>query len=495
MITVSLAQFPSLSRLSPLDGTQYPIEYMKTRGCAVLERTPEGLTVGISGNNEKEDKELMEDLKAFHTEPLEFVHLDRSELISYISRLASDDGDSKHTGPQAQRFSVDRLADDAPNINLVNSIIIDAIRKKASDIHLECYAHKAPVRYRIDGVLHDALSIGAERFAGISSRLKIMAGLNIMERRLPQDGRMSVDLGSETVDMRISTVPVSRGESIVLRIFNKQKEAFQLEDLGFPSWSAEAIEQVSRQSNGLFLVTGPTGSGKSTTLYALLRKLNKPESKIVTIEDPIEQEIEGVNQIQVHEAIGLSFTSLLRRILRQDPDIIMVGEIRDADTAELAVRAAMTGHLVLATLHTNDAVSSIHRLCNMGIPPYLLGAVLRGVLAQRLVRKLCPKCMAMKPLSGSAAQFVKKNGFGLKQAGNPVGCETCGQTGYTGRTALIEVFTGSYELEDLIAREASTQELRAYLSAAGMRSLLADGREKLKAGVTSVEELERVITF
>ena len=486
---ISLSDYPRFSEIPD----QYPLEYMEQHGCMILDENDSHITVGLINV----DDELVEDLNQFHNQKISFVRLDTSEFASYLGKRAASISSLEKIGGSTKllrdKHYLDKLANDAPIINLVNSIIIDAIRKHASDIHIEAFEDKGSVRIRIDGILHEAGSLDIERFPAISSRLKIMAGLNIMEKRLPQDGRFSVTIGEEVIDIRISTVPVSKGESIVLRIFAKRKEAFSLKSLGFPNWGVNLVEQMTRRSNGLCIVTGPTGSGKSTSLYAVLRELNRPESMLITIEDPVEQEIQGINQIQVNEQIGLNFSKLLRRILRQDPDIIMVGEIRDRETAELSIRAAMTGHLVFSTLHTNDAVSSIHRLCNMGIPAYLLGAVLRGVLAQRLVRKLCPACSIEQELSGSDQEFARRNHWDLKRAFFPKGCKDCGNTGYKGRIPLMEAFVNSPDLEDLIAREVSTTELKQHLSQVGMKSLIDDGYEKVRTGMTSIEEIERAV--
>ncbi len=487
----TLASFQNIPHPFKKESHQYTLEFIKANGCIVLDASENLITVGITKTNDK----LLRDLQIFHAEPVKYIKIDHTEFTSYINRLVSSNPQSNNFVEKSASYShnVDLVTNDAPNINLVNSILIDAYRKKASDIHIESFKDHVSIRYRLDGVLHEMETIDPLRFPGISSRLKIMAGLNIMERRMPQDGRLSIDIENETIDIRISTVPVARGESLVLRIFNKQKEAYELPELGFPDYALSSITSILRSQNGLFLVTGPTGSGKSTTLYAILRALNKPELKIVSIEDPVEQEIVGINQIQVNESIGLGFDVLLKRILRQDPDVIMVGEIRDKDTADIAIRAAMTGHLVLATLHTNDSVSSIHRICNMGIPEYLLAAVLRGVIAQRLVRRLCTKCRIKEKMTMEDIRFSDSNRWEMKSTYHSTGCTSCRGTGYTGRIPIVEVLPVTAQIEEQITLGKSTSELRCFLSTQGMKTLKDDAKEKIIAGVTDIKEVERNI--
>ena len=330
-------------------------------------------------------------------------------------------------------------------------------------------------------------------FSPISSRIKIMADLNIMERRLPQDGRISVSIAQMELDMRLSIVPIAGGESIVLRIFNRRSSILSLEDLGFSSTLRARIEQLYRKPHGLVLFTGPTGSGKTTSLNAIIRKLDNRINKIVTIEDPVEYQIEGVNQIQTNEEIGLTFHSLLRRVLRQDPNIIMVGEIRDAETAQLAIRAALTGHLVLSSLHTNDAVSSVQRLINMGVESYLLAAVLQGAVAQRLVRILCPHCRKADAPSPGERRIYETNGLEPERIFRPGGCSRCSHTGYSGRTIIAECFVTSPELGALIVENAPNHLLWERLKQDDVHSLLRDGLKKSITGITSLKELERVL--
>ncbi len=360
-------------------------------------------------------------------------------------------------------------------VNLVNSLMIEAIRKGASDVHIESLAEETRVRYRIDGVLQTVTRLEKARFAAVSSRVKIMANLNIMERRLPQDGRISVHLGDGLYDVRVSIVPIVDGESLVLRLFNTEGVPRGLEELGIDGRSIQVLRELVAHPHGLVLATGPTGSGKTTTLNALLREIAVDTVKVITIEDPVEYRIEGVDQIQTNERIGLTFDSLLRRVLRQDPDVIMVGEIRDTPTAELSLRAALTGHLVLSTLHTNDSVSVIPRLRNMGVEPYLLAAVLRGALAQRLVRKVCRGCAQPVQPDAREKKLLEEGGLPTDGLARGVGCDACGRTGYKGRTAVVEVFRSDERVEEMILKGERLPVLTDYLTSQGFRSLARNG--------------------
>ena len=388
---------------------------------------------------------------------------------------------------------LDKLANDAPVINLVNSIIMDAMSKEASDIHIESFTGSATVRYRIDGVLIIDREIEKKLFPAVSSRLKIMANLNIMERRLPQDGRINVHMSGHDADLRVSIVPISNGESIVLRLLNKKSRPLTLEELGFSETSIKIMEELYNKPHGLILLSGPTGSGKTTTLNSIIRKLNNPSVKIITIEDPVEYDIDGVDQIQTNEKIGLTFESILRRVLRQDPDIIMIGEIRDKATAELAVRASMTGHLVLSTVHTNDSVSVLHRMMNMGVEPYMLAGVLRGAMAQRLVRRLCSFCSNKEKASDLEKKLLAKNGLSADSLFRAVGCEKCGGTGYSGRLVISEAFQSNEETENKITSGSPTLEIQNYLIEQGMIQLHRDGLMKAVQGLTSFKEVERAV--
>ncbi|HEY9594398.1 MAG TPA: GspE/PulE family protein, partial [Spirochaetia bacterium] len=420
------AAFPhaSLADFAPLpEGSrQYPLEYMDANSVIKLREDEAGIVVGVC---DPRNAELLTSLRAFHDGEVAFRCIDRSELSAYLGRrLSVIDAEGAKAGlPEDERILLDRLANDAPIVNLVNSLMIEAIRKGASDIHIESFAEEARVRYRIDGVLRTVGRIEKGKFAAVASRIKIMANLNIMERRLPQDGRISVHLGEGSFDVRVSIVPISEGESVVLRLFNTEGIPQQLEDLGLDPEVIAHLRGLGAAPHGLVLATGPTGSGKTTTLNALIREIALESLKVITIEDPVEYRIDGVSQIQTNERIGLTFESLLKRVLRQDPDVIMVGEIRDAATAELAMRAALTGHLVLSTLHTNDAVSVIPRLRNMGVEPYLIAAVLRGAMAQRLVRTVCPSCRVSRKPDERERALLKKYGIASARLVRGKGCE------------------------------------------------------------------------
>jgi len=378
-------------------------------------------------------------------------------------------------------------------VNLVNGILIEGIRGGASDVHIEAFPSAVSVRYRVDGVLRPAGGFEPSMFAAVSSRIKIMANLNIMERRLPQDGRLTVHLDADVMDVRVSIMPIADGESIVLRLFSKGSQPLSLEELGFGEEHLQMLRRLSRLPHGLVLATGPTGSGKTTTLNALLRRIDSRGRKVITIEDPIEYVLRDIDQVQTNERIGLTFESILRRVLRQDPDVIMVGEIRDTETAELAVRAALTGHLVFSTLHTNDSVSTVTRLANMRVPRYLVAAVLRAVVAQRLVRRVCPDCRRRTRVSAVQRAVLEQHGVGASWAWKAGGCPACHSTGYRGRVALVEMFTSDEKVEQMILEERPPGEISRYLAANGMKSLMADGLSKAASGLTSFEEIERTV--
>ncbi|MDH3473806.1 MAG: type II secretion system ATPase GspE [Rhodospirillales bacterium] len=400
------------------------------------------------------------------------------------------------------------LASEAPVIRLVNQLIHRAVEARASDVHIEAFESRLRVRYRVDGVLMEVDPPPARFRAALVSRVKIMARLNIAERRLPQDGRIKLAIRGVPVDLRVSTIPTMHGEGVVLRVLDRSGVELDFAKLGIEGKNLETYRSVLERPHGVFLVTGPTGSGKTTTLYASLVTLNSPEKKLLTVEDPIEYQLEGVNQIQVQPSIGLSFAHVLRSILRQDPDIIMIGEIRDVETAEIAVQAALTGHLVLSTLHTNDAAGTITRLLDMGVEDYLVTSTLNGVAAQRLVRRLCTACRRRER---ALPELVEQLGLGryvADQGANPgadqgadpvvvelwqaVGCEACNGTGYRGRTSLVETLVVDDEIRRLILRRAEAKELQRAALAGGMSSMYEDGLRKALTGVTTVAEVLRV---
>lgn len=384
---------------------------------------------------------------------------------------------------------------EAPIVKLVNGIFINAIKTGASDIHIEPYENSLRVRYRVDGVMHTTMSLPTKIKNALTSRIKIMSKLDIAERRLPQDGRIKLKLGrNREIDFRVSTLPTLFGEKTVLRILDKSNLQIDLTKLGFEKKQLDDFMDAIEKPYGMVLVTGPTGSGKTTTLYSALNHLNKPGINIMTAEDPVEYNFMGINQVQVKEEIGLTFASALRSFLRQDPDIIMVGEIRDFETAEIAVKAALTGHLVLSTLHTNDAPSTVSRLLNMGIEPFLVSSSVILILAQRLSRKICSQCKEEEKLS---PQALIKIGFSEEEA-NTIrcyrgkGCSACNNTGYKGRIALYEVMPISDEIRELILEGASANEIKKTAVRLGMKTLRMSGLSKVKEGITSVEEVLRV---
>ncbi|WP_137391663.1 GspE/PulE family protein [Rhodoligotrophos defluvii] len=386
------------------------------------------------------------------------------------------------------------LASETPVIRLVNEMIARAVETRASDIHIEPYQGALRVRNRIDGVLIETPAPPAELCAAVISRVKIMAALDIAERRLPQDGRIQTVVRGRKIDLRISTMPTLDGESVVIRILDRETVKLDFTSLGISERNVDRLEVMLANPNGIMLVTGPTGSGKTTTLYAALRGLNSPDKNVMTVEDPVEYRLDGVNQVQVKASIELSFARVLRSILRHDPDIIMVGEIRDRETAEIAVQAALTGHLVLSTLHTNDAVSSITRLLDMGVEDFLLTSSLCGMVAQRLVRMLCVECKTPTELPSEIVSKYQLDRFanaaGLRTH-RAVGCSSCSHTGYRGRTSVMETALMTAALRSAILRRADSAELHEVAYAEGMESMFTDGLRKVAAGITTLEEVLR----
>jgi len=489
---VSIADYEPL----PEGRAQYSPDFMAARGAIKLRENQAEIWIGIAPGF---DSGIRNSLSNFHRlKQVHFVDIDRADFAAYIGNKgapASAGEAGLGQGTPEKKMELDRPSSDAPIVNLVNSIIIDALREGASDIHIEALENSLRVRCRVDGFLRTEKVLDKSLFPAISTRIKVMAALNVMEKRLPQDGRISVGLDSDRVDLRVSIVPTAEGESIVLRLFNRSGSAFTLPELGFSPEQYSIIQKLIRMPYGLILVTGPTGSGKTTTLNAMLRVISTEKLKVITIEDPVEYLIDGVSQIQTNEHIKLGFDTVLRRVLRQDPDVIMVGEIRDPATAALAVRAAMTGHLVLSTLHTNSSVSAVTRLRNMGVESYLAASVLRGVLAQRLVRKLCPACR--QPLEAGAEEraFIKSCGLAEGPVYGAQGCSACGGSGYRGRLLISEGFLVDEELEELIGRGERASALSACLAGRGMVSMASDGLKKAFAGLTSIGELERELCF
>ena len=414
-----------------------------------------------------------------------------------------DDSDEAYVAPEAQKESEEAVDEDAAVVRFVTDVITQAINDQATDIHFEPQEGQLRIRYRVDGLLVPVpVPENLLRFQdAIISRLKIMARMNISEKRLPQDGRINFRAGGVVLDIRVSTVPTIYAESISLRLLNQKKEAYSMDRLGMSAEEQRQITDILDYPHGIILVTGPTGSGKSTSLNAFLRKINSTDLRIITIEDPIEYEVPGVNQMQVRPEIGLTFADALRHVLRQDPDVIMVGEIRDKDTAEIAIRASLTGHLVFSTLHTNDAPGAITRLVDMGIEPFLVASAIELVIAQRLVRRLCTECS--RPVAIPKVKLLENLAIlgcdaseaeGIETLRGPVGCDRCRGTGYRGRIGIFEIFRLNEEMHQLVLSRESTRTLAECARRNGMRTLGQSGWEKVRAGYTTFDEVLRVIT-
>jgi type IV pilus assembly protein PilB len=478
---------------------------------AALARRHELLPIAINGDQivvataNPGDVFALDDIRAATRMRVTAVVAERSDLRNAMNRLLRSDGELSELTSVLEEESkpadivhggTEQLDDDAPIVRFVNLLISQAIQDRASDIHIEPAEHDVRVRYRIDGVLHEMQRAPKQIQNGVISRLKIMSDIDIAERRKPQDGRLSVIHGGRKVDLRVATLPTVWGEKVVMRILDTSGSSLQLADLGLLEHNAVAFKTSYTKPYGMILVTGPTGSGKSTTLYTTLNTVAKPEINVITVEDPVEYRMAGINQVQVNPKAGLTFASALRSILRSDPDVVLLGEIRDHETAQIAIEASLTGHLVLSTLHTNDAPSAITRLTEMEIEPFLVGSALDSVVAQRLARRLCDRCK--QPYSADNAD-LSPLGFGFdpeKPAPvlhRPVGCSVCSNTGYRGRIAIHEIMTVSEEIEHLAVIRASSAEIKRVAMAEGMLTLRQDGWAKAQMGLTSVEEILRVV--
>ncbi|AYG03008.1 GspE/PulE family protein [Gryllotalpicola protaetiae] len=450
----------------------------------------------------------VDDVRTASGRPISLVVAESADLDAAFNRyLRADDelSDLTATFEEEQSreeaalaaFDTDNAEDDAPIVRFVNLLVSQAIQDRASDIHIEPAEHEVRVRYRIDGVLHEMQSAPKAIQNGVISRLKIMSDIDIAERRKPQDGRMSVSHGGRKIDLRVATLPTVWGEKIVMRILDNTSTTMSLESLNLLPRNFEVYRNSYTKPYGMILVTGPTGSGKSTTLYTTLNTVSKPEINVITVEDPVEYRMPGINQVQVNPKAGLTFASALRSILRSDPDVVLLGEIRDHETAQIAIEAALTGHLVLSTLHTNDAPSAITRLTEMDIEPFLVGSALDCVVAQRLARRLCERCKAeIEP----DRAFLERVGFPMRALDNlggvlfgPVGCQACSQTGYRGRMALHEIMPVSEQVERLTVERRSSAEIGRVAREQGMLTLREDGWAKCLEGWTSVEEVLRVV--
>jgi type IV pilus assembly protein PilB len=442
--------------------------------------------------------------------PLELAVAARDDILAEIRRLtraseafgaraAVEEELAEEEEEEADDLEVDDGISDAPLVRLVNSVIFQAAEDGASDVHFEPQEDALLVRFRVDGVLQEVQRIPKRMMAGVVTRLKVLAKLDIAERRKPQDGRISLNAAAagRLLDVRVATLPTVEGESIVMRLLDKSKRAPTLEELGMSEEMQATLQALIRRPTGALLVTGPTGSGKSTTLYAALTEINRPEINIITVEDPVEYRLQGVNQVQINQKAGLTFATALRSILRSDPDVVMVGEIRDGETAKISIEAALTGHLVLSTLHTNDAPQALTRLNEMGVEPFLVGAAVSAVLAQRLARKLCTHCCEM--YTPSVDELLKARVSPEVAAASDgmvfyrkKGCPRCNQTGYKGRIGIYQLLTMSEQLESLAVTKSSREDIERAAIGEGMRTLWDDGLAKVAAGLTSIEELARV---
>jgi type IV pilus assembly protein PilB len=444
----------------------------------------------------------IDDLRSITGADVKPVVATKSDVTSAINRYHRADSDLDDLTmeldheEQEDISGLREVVEDAPIVKFVNLLITQAINDRASDIHLEPNERDLRVRFRIDGVLHEIMRSPKNIQSGVISRLKIMADINIAERRVPQDGRLSVSVTGKKIDLRVATLPTVWGEKVVMRILDNSTAMLRLSDLGFSDHNYGQYSQSFTKPYGMILVTGPTGSGKSTTLYATLNIVSRPEINVITVEDPVEYRIPGINQVQTNVKAGLTFASALRSILRSDPDVVLIGEVRDHETAQIAIEAALTGHLVLTTLHTNDAPSAITRLVEMGIEPFLVGSALDAVLAQRLARRLCEKCKeAYTPDAQvlKSARYPWTEGEPLPIIYRPVGCSACAKTGYRGRLALHEVMLVTEEIERMAVERASAVDIEKVAVQQGMMTLRLDGMDKVARGVTGLEEILRVV--
>src|SRR5687767_2576851 len=456
-------------------------------GCVIVAAAPEAFL------------DALDDIRHAYRLPVVVEQTAADEIERLVERLTTNadrrielaraDGDD---GGDELATDVRGLANQPPVVRYVNLLVRDAYDAGASDIHLEAVRSGLSARFRLDGVLATAPEPPNDMHHAVVSRIKLLAGLDIAERRRPQDGRIRVRLSERELDLRVSTVPTMFGESVVLRLLDRGGRPVELEELGMSPDVLEQVARLSSRPHGMLLVTGPTGSGKTTTLYACLERRQKTAEKIITVEDPVEYQLSGITQVPVHRQAGVSFATALRSILRQDPDVLMVGEMRDAETAELAVQAAMTGHLVFTTLHTNDAVGAIPRLVDLGVPEYLVAATIEGVLAQRLVRRVCPECRSEYRPSAESVALLAGRPVGRITLTRGAGCASCRGTGFRGRIGIFELLDMTDELKDAIVRRAGRADLRELASAGGMRAMRTDGWAKVEAGLTTVEEVLRV---
>ncbi len=491
-----------LRELTFEDTMAIPIQYYRKMGLVPLRREDGVLTVALNDPmrfGAADDLGLRAGCSSVRLvlSPLEEIHEAINLLFDRSAGDAERMAEELEASGQGEGLSdFEELEDlmetthEAPVIRAVNGILTQALRRGASDVHIEPYEREISVRFRVDGILHEIMTLPKRFHAHLVSRIKVMADLDIAEKRVPQDGRMKVRVANRTVDIRVSIIPMTFGERLVLRLLDKGVSILGLGEMGMAQDTVEMFERFVGRSNGILLVTGPTGSGKTTTLYAALSRMNSVEKNVITIEDPVEYELGGVGQIQVNPKTDLSFARGLRSVLRHDPDIIMVGEIRDLETVEIAIQASLTGHLVLSTLHTNDAAGAMTRLVDMGVEPFLIASSLVGVLAQRLVRKICPSCR----------EAYRPEGTRLKELGlredqdlwRGTGCEACMDTGYRGRTGIFELLSADEDVRRLLTSGADSVRIREAAVRGGMRTLYADGLDKVTRGLTTLDEVLRV---
>ena len=487
-----------------IDGAAFAkldIEYIRKNHIIPIEMDSEVLVVGTS---EPANVFMIDDVKRQSGMDVRVVVCSSSNIEALCSKL--DDGQfdnldeilSDMTEVELVQESeevtedLEKSAGESPVIKYVNFLLSNAVHEGASDIHIEPKEKYTRIRYRIDGVLFDMKQAPVKMHQAVVSRLKIMSNLDISERRLPQDGKIAVKMGTKAIDLRVSILPTSHGEKAVIRILDRESIQITLEEMGMERGPLKAFRHQIALPHGIFLVTGPTGSGKSTTLYTALGQMDGDKMNISTVEDPVEYELASCNQVQVNERINLTFSAALRSLLRQDPDIVMIGEIRDKETARIATQAALTGHLVLSTLHTNDAPSSISRLVNIGIEPYLIAASLNGILAQRLVRKICPDCKQPYKAAKSILSYAEAAGVKQSELMHGAGCDSCKNSGYAGRIGIFEMLIVDDKFKDMINRDASANSMRRFFAESGSPSLFDDGMKKVRKGLTTIEEVLRI---
>ncbi len=487
---------------------EIPLHFLKNNLLLPLKR--EDGCIFAATVNERSDLALLDLARHFGLRPIS-LRAESGMVIDAINRLygqlgtvteVMDDISGDDLSSVATEFESPKdlleLTEEAPIIRLINALLQEAVKEKASDIHIEPYEKDIEVRIRVDGILRRVLSPPKVIQDALISRVKVMANIDIAEKRLPQDGRIRLLIGGRDIDIRVSTVPTTFGERVVMRLLDRKQGLRGLNELGLGKSDEENARQLLNRTNGIILVTGPTGSGKTTTLYAALNSLNRREKNIITVEDPVEYQLAGVGQIQVNPKIGLTFASGLRSILRQDPDVIMVGEVRDRETAEIAIQASLTGHLVLSTLHTNDAASSLTRLLDMGVEPYLVASSLVGVLAQRLVRVICPHCKERYKPSEEEKEYFKN--LGMDRVDTPLeflyrgkGCGRCRNSGYLGRTGIFELLIIDPDIRGMIVSRTDSKTITESAVSKGMRTLYMDGLSKVSASITTIEEVLRVV--